>query len=128
LISNRVDMPEVSDLSTNLNRGLYDSLAVDVPNVNVPNINDLTERERALILGAINTPMGNPTTPQEAMQQALGFGEIGGGRMGLGRGFSVGKVPGGYGIQFDKMFAQGGAVTSGIGSLGLPVRFKSTNS
>lgn len=125
-LSNR-GTPEVTDLSTSVNRGLYDNLAVNVPNVNVPNINDLTAQERSL-MDAINTPMGNPTTPQEAMQQALGFGQFGDGRMGLGSGFSVGKVPGGFGIGFNRAFAKGGAVTAGIGSLGLPVRFKSTNS
>ena len=129
-LSNR-GTPEVTDLSTNLNRGLYDNLAVNLPNVNVPNVDDLTPQERNL-MDAINTPMGNPTTPQEAMQQALGAGQFGGGRMGLGGGFSIGNVPGGFGFQFDRAFAQGGAVpnpvNAGIGSLGLQMRPRSTKS
>jgi hypothetical protein len=125
-LSNR-GTPEVTDLSTNLNRSLYDNLAVNLPNVNVPNVNDLTPQERSL-MDAINTPMGNPTTPQEAMQQALGAGQFGDGRMGLGGGFSMGKVPGGFGFQFDRAFAQGGPVTAGIGSLGLQMRPRSTKS
>jgi hypothetical protein len=131
-LSNR-GRPEVVDLSTQrqslttptVQQGLYDNLAVNLPGLSTGQTVSRPD------LGAVSNAMdalNNPTTPQEAMQQALGFGEFGGGRMGLGRGFSVGNVPGGYGIQFDKMFAQGGAVTSGIGSLGLPVRFKSTNS
>jgi len=126
-LSNR-GTPEVTDLSTNLNRSLYDNLAINMPNVSVPDVNALSPQERSL-MDAINTPLGNPTTPQEAMQQALGAGQFGGGRMGLGGGFSVGSVPGGFGFQFDRAFAQGGPVTAGIGSLGLPqAMFKSTKS
>ena len=126
-LSNR-GTPEVTDLSTNLNRSLYDNLAINMPNVSVPDVNALSPQERSL-MDAINTPLGNPTTPQEAMQQALGAGQFGGGRMGLGGGFSIGNVPGGFGFQFDRAFAQGGPVTAGIGSLGLPqAMFKSTKS
>ena len=127
-LSNR-GTPEVTDLSTPTTPmgGLYDNLAINMPNVNVPDVNDLTPQERSL-MDAINTPMGNPTTPQEAMQQALGAGQFGGGRMGLGGGFSVGNVPGGFGFQFDRAFAQGGPVTAGIGSLGLQMRPRSTKS
>ena len=113
--------PEVVDLSTpTVSGGLYDALAVDV----MPDVNDLSARERAL-MDAIN--MSQAVTPEQARDQALGVGQFGDGRIGIGGGFSVGKVPGGFGIQFDKTYAKGGSVTSGIGSLGLPqAMFKST--
>jgi|DEB0MinimDraft_6_1074348.scaffolds.fasta_scaffold03455_3 hypothetical protein len=138
-LSNR-GTPEVTDLSTQRSAfasapvtpttpmgGLYDNLAINMPNVTVPNVDDLTPQERRL-MDSINTPMGNPTTPQEAMEQALGAGQFGDGRVGLGGGFSMGKVPGGFGFQFDRAFAQGGPVTAGIGSLGLQMRPRSTKS
>tara|TARA_R100001440_G_scaffold2928_1_gene7798 strand:+ start:12307 stop:12957 length:651 start_codon:yes stop_codon:yes gene_type:complete len=130
--------PEVVDLSTQrepftpasvttptVSGGLYDALAVDVmPDVNIPDVNDLSARERSL-MNAIN--MNQAVTPEQARDQALGVGQFGDGRIGIGGGFSVGKVPGGFGIQFDKTYAKGGSVTSGIGSLGLPqAMFKST--
>ena len=78
-------------------------------------------------LSSLNAPA--PVTPGQAVDQALGRGQFGGGRLGLGGGFSVGAVPGGYGVQFDSRFAEGGVVTSGIGSLGLPQTvLKSTKS
>jgi len=124
-LSNR-GTPEVTDLSTNLNRGLYDNLAVNIPTVTTGRTVSRPE------LGAVSNVMdtiNRPTTPQEAMQQALGAGQFGDGRMGLGGGFSIGKVPGGFGFRFDRAFAQGGPVTAGIGSLGLPqAMFKSTKS
>ena len=130
--------PEVVDLSTQrepftpasvttptVSGGIYDALAVDVmPDVNVPNVDELSPSSRAL-MDAIN--MNQVVTPEQAREQALGVGQFGDGRLGIGGGFSVGKVPGGFGIQFDKIFAKGGPVTSGIGSLGLPqAMFKST--
>ena len=139
-LSNR-GTPEVTDLSTQRSAfasapvspttpmgGLYDNLAINMPNVSVPDVNALSPQERSL-MNAINTPMGNAVTPEQAMGQALSSGQFGDGRVGLGSGFSMGKVPGGFGFQFDRAFAQGGAVTSGIGSLGLPqAMFKSTKS
>ncbi len=130
--------PEVVDLSTQrasftpasvtnptVSGGLYDALAVDVmPDVNIPDVNDLSARERSL-MNAIN--MNQAVTPEQARDQVLGLGKFGDGRIGIGGGFSLGKVPGGFGIQFDKAYAKGGPVTSGIGSLGLPqTMFKST--
>jgi len=122
-LSNR-GTPEVT------NQGLYDNLAVNVPTVTTGQTVSRPD------LGAVSNVMdtiNTPTTPQEAMRQALGAGQFGGGRMGLGGGLSIGKVPGGFGFQFDRAFAQGGAVTNpvnaGIGSLGLPqAMFKSTKS
>jgi len=136
--------PEVVDLSTQRAEftaapvttatpmgGLYDNLAVTMPSVGVPNVDELSPQERSL-MDAINTPMGNAVTPEQAMGQALSAGQFGDGRMGLGGGFSIGNVPGGFGFQFDRAFAQGGAVTNpvnaGIGSLGLQMRPRSTKS
>lgn len=121
--------PEVVDLSTQRAEftpapvttatptgGLYDSLAVTMPSVGVPNVNELSPQERSL-MDAINMPMGNAVTPEQAMGQALSAGQLGDGRVGLGGGFSMGKVPGGFGLQFDTRFAEGGPVTGGIASL-----------
>jgi hypothetical protein len=133
--------PEVVDLSTQRSAfsqapvttptpmgGLYDNLAVTMPSSRVPDVNALSPQERSL-MDAINTPMGSAVTPEQAMQQALGAGQFGDGRMGLGGGFSMGNVPGGFGLQYDTRFAKGGPVTAGIGSLGLPqAMFRSTKS
>ena len=129
-LSNR-GTPEVTDLSTQrstmttptVNQGLYDNLAVTMPTMG--------QTVARPDLGAVSTVMDaiNAVTPEQAMQQALGAGQFGDGRMGLGGGFSMGKVPGGFGFQFDTRFAKGGPVTAGIGSLGLPqMMLRSTKS
>lgn len=134
-LSNR-GTPEVVDLSTQQSAftpapvttptpmgGLYDNLAVTMPT-----IGQTVSRPD---LGAVSNVMDaiNAVTPEQAMQQALGAGQFGDGRVGLGGGFSFGKVPGGVGFQFNRAFAKGGPVTAGIGSLGLPqAMFKSTKS
>lgn len=134
-LSNR-GTPEVTDLSTQRSAfsqapvttptpmgSLYDNLAVTMPT-----IGQTVSRPD---LGAVSNVMDaiKAVTPEQAMQQALGAGQFGDGRVGLGGGFSVGKVPGGFGLQFDTRFAKGGPVTAGIGSLGLPQAvFKSTKS
>ena len=134
-LSNR-GTPEVTDLSTQrqsltnptVQQGLYDNLAVNMPGLSTGQTISRPD------LGAVSNVMDaiNAVTPEQAMQQALGAGQFGDGRMGLGSGFSVGKVPGGFGLQFDTMFAKGGAVTNpvnaGIGSLGLQMRPRSTKS
>jgi len=106
---------------------MYSNLAVTMPartNISTPR-SDLGAV--ATGLSSLNAPA--PVTPGQAVDQALGRGQFGGGRLGLGGGFSVGAVPGGYGVQFDTRFAEGGAVTSGIASLGLPQTvLKSTKS
>lgn len=121
--------PPVTDMSNpTVTSGLYDNLAINMPSVSVPDVNSLSPQERSL-MDALNTPMGNAVTPEQAMGQALRAGQFGDGRMSLGSGFSMGKVPGGFGFQFDTRFAKGGPVTAGIGSLGLPqMRLKSTKS
>jgi hypothetical protein len=53
-----------------------------------------------------------PTTPAQALQDALSAG-----RVELGGGFYAGKTPSGLGLGFETTFAQGGPVTAGIGSL-----------
>jgi hypothetical protein len=100
---------------------MYDNLAVNMGTPR-PDLGAV-----ATGLSSLNAPA--PVTPGQAVDQALGRGQFGGGRLGLGGGFSVGAVPGGYGVQFDTRFAEGGAVTSGIASLGLPQTvLKSTKS
>ena len=131
-LSNR-GTPEVTDLSTQrqglttptMQQGLYDNLAVTMPSLSTGTTVSRPD------LGAVSNVMDaiNAVTPQEAMQQALEAGQFGNGRMGLGSGFSMGKVPGGFGFQFDTRFAKGGPVTAGIGSLGLPqMMLRSTKS
>jgi len=97
-----------------LNTGLYDNLAVNMPNV--PTGQTVSRPDLGAVAGALDNI--NAVTPQQAMQQALAPGQFGDGRVGLGGGFSAGKVPGGFGIQFDTMFAKGGVVENqGIASL-----------
>lgn len=87
-------------------------------------------------LNSLNTPapsnnifsnlsnINMPVTAQGAIQEALETG-----RLNLGGGFYAGQTPTGFGLGFERRFAEGGAVTSGIASLGLPqTMFKSTNS
>jgi len=53
-----------------------------------------------------------PTTPAQALQEALASG-----RVNLGSGFYAGRTPSGLGLGFETTFAQGGPVTGGIASL-----------
>ena len=64
-----------------------------------------------------------PTTPAQALQDALSTG-----RVQLGGGFYAGRTPSGFGLGVERVFAQGGPVTAGIGSLGLQMRPRSTKS
>lgn len=71
-------------------------------------------------LSNINMPVSARDVIQEAMQT---------GRLNLGGGFYAGDTPTGFGLGFERRFAEGGAVTSGIASLGLPQTvLKSTKS
>lgn len=71
-------------------------------------------------LSNINVPVSAQDAIREAMQT---------GRVNLGGGFYAGNTPTGFGLGFERRFAEGGAVTSGIGSLGLPQTvLKSTKS
>lgn len=132
--------PEVVDLSTQRSAfsqapvttptpmgAAVPSLSPELMTSNLPSMGGVARPD----LGAVSNVMDaiNAVTPEQAMQQALGAGQFGDGRMGLGGGFSFGKVPGGIGFQFNKAFAKGGPVTAGIGSLGLPqAMFRSTKS
>lgn len=102
---------------------MYDNLAVNLPTT--PSVSRPDLGAMATGLAGINAP----TTPEQAMQQALSAGQFSNGRMELGGGFYAGKTPSGFGLGFETRFAEGGPVTSGIGSLSLPQRmFKSTMS
>lgn len=96
--------------------GLYDNLSVTAP-APTPDINSLSAQERSL-MDALNAPQSAPTNPAQALGQALQAGQFGNGQIGLGGGFSAGRVPGGFGIQYTTAFAKGGAVQDqGIASL-----------
>jgi hypothetical protein len=119
---------EISNLPSNYQGipnqpAFYDELAVGAPQRQQTRVGE--------IISSSPMDMFNnaPVTAGQAFNEALAPGQISGGRIGVGGGVSVGRVPGGYGIQYDRRFAQGGPVTAGIGSLGLPqAMFKSTKS
>lgn len=100
-------------------RDMYDALTTNLAGRSVPTMNMGMQN----LSGISASPMdmfntGAPVSPADAMNQALSAGQIGDGRIGLGGGFSAGRVPGGFGFQFDTAFAKGGAVESqGIASL-----------
>jgi len=112
-------------------QGFYDDLAVDLPNMGVVPQRPQTRTGEIISASPVDMLNNAPVTPGQTLNQAqaLAPGQISGGRIGVGEGFSVGKVPGGYGVQYDMRFAQGGPVTAGIGSLALPqAMFRSTKS
>jgi hypothetical protein len=110
-------------------QGFYEELATNLPDMGVVPQRQQTRVGEIISASPMDMFNNAPVTAGQAFNEALAPGQISGGRIGVGEGFSVGKVPGGYGIQYDRTFAQGGPVTAGIGSLGLPqAMFKSTKS